>query len=293
MAETPAPAHRPAAEYRLAERTVALYGQTYRALVVHSSAHDQRRQKRLARQLQQEADTLARQCRQQARREYFCRADAAVAAARLEAQRGELHRLVTTLTEHCRYAPGRPPRDRPRPVTAVRYRVQARVERDPEAVARRREAAGCFVLLSNVPGDGPQGRSGPELLRAYKDQHAIERNFSFLKDPLIVNDLFLKKPERIEVLGALLLIALLVWNLIEQTLRQHVAETHAPLPGWDHKPTRRPTTFMLTTKFAGLLIVCCGQQYRLARPLTPVQEAYLCALKLSLTDLLPPPTGPP
>lgn len=36
-------------------------------------------------------------------------------------------------------------------------------------------------------------------------KNGIERNISFLKDPLIVNDLFLKKPERIEVLGAILL----------------------------------------------------------------------------------------
>ena len=38
-------------------------------------------------------------------------------------------------------------------------------------------------------------------LRAYKEQHGIEQNFGFLKDPLIVNSLFLKKPERIEALG--------------------------------------------------------------------------------------------
>jgi transposase len=31
--------------------------------------------------------------------------------------------------------------------------------------------------------------------------------------------LFLKKPERIEALGAVLLMALMIWNLIEHTLR--------------------------------------------------------------------------
>jgi transposase len=48
------------------------------------------------------------------------------------------------------------------------------------------------------------------LLRTYKAQDGIERNFSFLKDPLIVNDLFLKKPERIEALGMILLLSLLI-----------------------------------------------------------------------------------
>lgn len=39
---------RPCAEYRACERAVTLYGTTYRAVVVHSSAHDKRRQKKLA-----------------------------------------------------------------------------------------------------------------------------------------------------------------------------------------------------------------------------------------------------
>ena len=149
------------------------------------------------------------------------------------------------------------------------------------------------MLLSNIPEQGSHARTGPDLPRAYKDQHAIERNFSFLKDPLIVDDLFLRKPERIEALGAILLISLLVWNLIEHCLRQHVEQSGATLPGWDRKETLRPTTFMMTTKFAGLRIVRIGERYRLAQPLRDVQAAHLRALDLSLEDLLSAPTGPP
>ena len=57
------------------------------------------------------------------------------------------------------------------------------------------------------------------------EQHGIERNFGFLKDPLIVNDLFLKKPERIEVLGLILLISLLIWNLMEHVVRGYLSQT--------------------------------------------------------------------
>ena len=39
------------------------------------------------------------------------------------------------------------------------------------------------------------------LLELYKNQSGIEQNFRFLKDPVIVNSIFLKKPSRIEVLG--------------------------------------------------------------------------------------------
>jgi hypothetical protein len=38
---------RPIAHYRAYDGTVELYGKTYRAIVVHSSAHDKRRHKRI------------------------------------------------------------------------------------------------------------------------------------------------------------------------------------------------------------------------------------------------------
>jgi transposase len=52
----------------------------------------------------------------------------------------------------------------------------------------------------------------------YKEQYGIENNFRFLKDPIIVNDTFLKKAERIEALGFILLISLMLWNLIQLTI---------------------------------------------------------------------------
>jgi transposase len=126
------------------------------------------------------------------------------------------------------------------------------------------------------------------LLRAYKEQHGIERNFSFLKDPLIVNDLFLKKPGRIETLGAIILIALLVWNLIEHVLRQYVIIHDVNLPGWDNKKTRRPTSFMMSTKFMGIQIIRIGCARRLARPLSDVQFMYLKAMGLTEQSLIMP-----
>ena len=153
---------------------------------------------------------------------------------------------------------GRPPQNGTKKVARVRHILKARIEEKKEQIRRKREEAGCFVLLTNVPLQGDMAETGAELLQAYKEQHGIERNFSFLKDPLIVNDLFLKKPERIEVLGAVLLMALMVWNLIERCLRQYTSESDTTLPGWDKKPTRRPTVFIMSTKFTGLTIVTVG-----------------------------------
>ena len=88
----------------------------------------------------------------------------------------------------------------------------------------------------------------------YKSQIGIEKNFSFLKDPVIVNSIFLKKAERIEVLGLVYLIALLIWRLMERSIRQYVEVNDCKLPGWLPRQTKKPTSFMMTTKFS--LVMC-------------------------------------
>ena len=126
------------------------------------------------------------------------------------------------------------------------------------------------------------------MLRLYKEQHGVERNFGFVKDPLIVNDLFLKSPARIEVLGMILLIALLVWNLIERAMRRYVSTSQRTLPGWDKKQTEKPTSFMMSTKFTGLLVVKLGTHRRFGHKLNGVQQAYLKALQITPECLLDP-----
>ncbi|MDY6909251.1 MAG: transposase, partial [Thermodesulfobacteriota bacterium] len=120
----------------------------------------------------------------------------------------------------------------------------------PEAVNTLREQAGCFVLITNVPVEGPPNSDipydGKRILQVYKDQNGIEHNFSFLKDPVVVNSVFLKKPERIEALGLILVIALLLWRLVEFNMCAHLEKLQTTLPGWNTKPTQRPTTFMMT-----------------------------------------------
>ena len=138
--------------------------------------------------------------------------------------------------------------------------------------------AGCFVLLTNVPTTGDLAHSARDVLAVYKDQHGTEQNYGFLKDPVLVNSLFLKKPERIEALGLVLLLALLIWRLMERAMRTYVDTTSTPLIGWDKKATERPPSFMMVTKFAGVIVVKLGHHRQLARPLSVVQQQYLTAL---------------
>ena len=284
--ETPATAKRSPALYSITEKTVTLYEKEYRAVVVHSTAHDKRRLKRLERQIKKSTSTLSKLIVKGTRSEFFCRPDADAAASSLQQYETELHRVTVNVEEKIYYARGRPPKNGTRKVSCIRYVLKACIEEKSEQVKQIQEESGCFILLTNVPQEGTMVETGAGLLQAYKEQYGIEKNFSFLKDPLIVNDIFLKKPERIEVLGAVLLISLMIWNLIEHTLRQHIKKCEATLPGWDNKQTKRPTAFMMSIKFMGLQVVRVAGVCRLATPLTDGQKRYLNALNLSEADLL-------
>jgi transposase len=283
LAHTKPTKHRPGTAYKVSEGEVTLYGTAYRAVVIHSSTQDKRRQQRLERDIQASYSTAQTAARRAEQQEYFCRADAETAAAQLRAVPTAYHRMEVTVEERPVYGRGRPSAHKPRPITAMRYRLKTVISPQTERIARLEEEAGCFVLLTNVPTAGELAHSARDILTVYKDQHGTEQNYGFLKDPVLVNSLFLKKPERIEALGLILLLALLLWRLMERAMRTYVDTTRTPLPGWDKKATARPTAFMMITKFAGVIVLKCGHDRQLARPLSVVQQHYLTALDVPAT----------
>jgi transposase len=277
--------NRPGTHYRGYETTVNLYERTYRAIVVHSSAHDRRRQKRLQRRLETQRKRWSKSIKEIHNTRYFCREDADTAVARLQKESLEYHQLELTVVEQPQYARGRPKADGTRALKHMHYGISAQLTEKAEAIAIMKEEAGCFVVISNVPPEGPINADAPYdgkmILKTYKDQNGIEHNFSFLKDPVLVNAIFLKKPERIEALGLILVISLLLWRLIELTMRQHLERHQSKLPGWNKRPTQRPTTFMMTTKFESVQVIMVRGQRLLGRRLSELQKLYLAALGLT------------
>ena len=234
LAENASAKNRPCAVYRIMEKSVVLYGEKYRAVVVHSNAHDKRRQKKLEKNIRKShgdilKETAANPCR------FFCRADADATATRAGKLSGKLHKVTVTVSAEELPTRGRPPKDTPR-------------------------------------------KTRQEYVLAFKGQYGVESDFGFLKDPLVVNDLFLKKPSRIEALGMILIISLVIWRLMERSLRTYVENTGIKLPGWDKKMTDRPTAFMMSTKFININVIKIGNRRLIPRGLRKEIPPYLKAL---------------
>jgi transposase len=303
ITETKPTKTRPGTYDRAYEIEVELYGKRSRAVVIHSSAHDRRRQKRIERELEAEHPILQAEIKKACRIDYACRADAEAATARLSHTKATYYPITAQVEERPTYTRGRP-KGGVKQIADMRYGISAAVTENEAAVAALCEEAGCVVLVSNVPKPEEKSEEHPEehpeekvcspscaLLTAYNEQHGIEGNFGFLKDPTIVDGLFLDKPERLEALGLMLLTALLIWRLIERTMRQSIEDTGEPISGWDHKPTRRPTSFMMTTKFSGVMVIKIGQKRLLNREFSAEQKQFLRALHVSPEVFTQPRSG--
>ena len=277
LAHTQPPQHRPATSSQASEGEGTRSGTLSRAVVLHSSAQDKRRQQRLDRALQASESprqTSAPLAEQQA---YCCRADAAAAAAQLRTVPTASPLMAVTVAERPLESRGRPRSTTPRAVKALRERLKTTVGIQTERMARLQEEAGCFVLRTNGPTAGDVAHSARDLLTVSKEHHGTEQHDGFLKAPGLVNRLFLKKPERLEALGRLFLLALFRWRLMARAMRTAVDTTSTPLTGWEKQATERPTSFMMVTKCAGVIVVKLGDHRQLARPLSGVQQQSLTA----------------
>jgi transposase len=281
---------RPAAHYKAYESTVEIHDKQYRAVVIHSSAHDKRRQKRIDRELKADLKALEDQCKAVYKKDFFCVADAQVAQEELRRTKCKYHVLNTQIEERPKYKRGRP-KGGIKEVKEMRYGLSATITEDENSVSKLRQQAGCFVMLTNVAIEGKDSYDAKAILSAYKDQYGIEQNFGFLKDPVIVNSIFLKRPERIEVLGLVLLLSLLIWRLMEREMRRYIEREKRDLPGWKKRRTTRPTSFMLMTTFQRIMIIKIGDDRRLNKPFTKKQMEYLVSLQVDPNTFIKPGAG--
>jgi transposase len=218
---------------------------------------------------------------------YYCEADAKKAAKQIEQFATRLHRVIPHITPTAVRKRGRTAKDKPAAIE-TRYLLSWNVVENTQGIAEEPESAGCFVLLTNVPLSGPDALNSAEVLRTYKGQYGVENNFVFLKDPLVVNDLFLKTPSRIDALCMILVIALMIHRLMERSMRLHLQQNDLTLSGWDNKPTTRPTSFMLAVLFLGVQVMLLkGQRFFMSAP-DDRHMSFLDALGLDARVFLDP-----
>jgi transposase len=79
-----------------------------------------------------------------------------------------------------------------------------------------------FVLITNKLDE--EALSNQEVLRNYKGQLAAENRFRLIKDSQMIDAICLKTSERVEALGIVYVMALLIYGILEYRVRKELKE---------------------------------------------------------------------
>ena len=141
----------------------------------------------------------------------------------------------------------------------ISYQISATVSQDESKINTELLSAGRFIIATNVLDS--QELSNDSMLSEYKAQQSCERGFGFLKDPLFFADsIFLKSPERIESLGMIMGLCLLVYTLAQRHIRNALLESKSTIKNQLGKATNRPTLRWIFQCFQCIHLVTLNQE---------------------------------
>lgn len=128
------------------------------------------------------------------------------------------------------------------------------IEPRNSAIEAEKVKAGRFILATNILDT--EAVSNSEVLSEYKAQQSNERGFRFIKDPLFfTSSVFVKKPERVEAIGMIMGLCLLVYNLAQRKLRQQLSATNERVKNQVKKLTDKPTMRWIFQMFQAVHLV--------------------------------------
>jgi transposase len=225
--------------YSTAESKSEYGGVRQRWILVESQERLKSDIKKLDKKIKQIQQNCHQELQALAIQDFACVADAIAAAEKLSTKMKWHHLSNIQTIEKPHYAK----RGKPSPdaiPTSISYRITATVIPIDSEISAQRQRCGRFILATNIL-DSHQF-TADDALREYKAQQGTERGFRFLKDPLFfTSSVFLKSAKRIEALGMIMVLCLLVYNLAQRQLRLALALAQDTIPSQLGKPTNSPT----------------------------------------------------
>jgi len=289
LAATPSTSkNRQRANYRSYETSVTIEGKDYRSIVIQTDHLNKRRTRSIENRKTKEQSQRKKEIQSAEKNNYHCPMDAQKALDEISKRKKNNYWHISGEVESVPiHAPGRAPKNGPRKIISTRYKLRLKLEENTTYYEKKIRKAGCFVMISNIK---TEKMTSGEVLKTYKEQYGVEQNFSFLKEPLIANDTFLKKESRIDALTFILLISLMIWNLIQRQLRNSVEAKSGLLKNLNKQPTYRPTGYLFMCQLSGINIIKHGGRRFL--PKNGISEQgilYLKALGFDETIYTTPP----
>lgn len=225
-----------------------LYGQSLRFVVVHSSQLEERQRETLLRQMTKEKEKMEQALRSLALERFACEHDAEERIAAWNKQlKWKWHTVEMNTVSETVVLP-RAKRGRPKAgeasATTIEWRITAgKIVHDEAVLLMQAQIQGLFVLVTDHPKS--EEWDNARVLQTYKGQAAAETRFRLLKDPVLLDAMYVKQPRRVEALGVVFVMALLIYGLLEWRVRENMKQESEPLILPGKRKSFAPTGEML------------------------------------------------
>lgn len=166
------------------------YGGVEQQWVVHHSQNAAHREAAgLQQKLKKEFETIKKELIKLERQEYHCEEDARQAISTWSKQWKWHSITVSQIIQQKKYAQSGRPKANEQP--EITYTIQAKVDVQQASYDAEIFRRSLYILATNQTVNNVQ--EDAELLKAYKEQHSVERGFLFIKDSNIVASSFFCK----------------------------------------------------------------------------------------------------
>ncbi|BAZ83750.1 IS1634 family transposase [Sphaerospermopsis kisseleviana CS-549] len=237
--------------YKLTSKTENYAGIEQRWLVVQSQERRESDLRKLTQKITKAESKAVQELKKLSQEEFACEADAIKALSKLSKQ-FKYHQINESKVTQVKSKT----KDFPQEIS---YQISATVSEDESKINTELLSAGRFIIATNVLDS--KELSDDSMLSEYKAQQSCERGFGFLKDPLFFADsIFLKSPERIESLGMIMGLCLLVYTLAQRQIRNALKESKSTIKNQLGKATDRPTLRWIFQCFQCIHLVTLNQE---------------------------------
>jgi len=237
--------------YKLGSKTENYAGIEQRWLVVQSQERRESDLRKLTQKITKAESKAVLDLKKLSQERFACEADAIKALSKLSTQ-FKYHQI-----NESKVTPAKS--NKKDSLNEISYQISATVCQDESKINTELLSAGRFIIATNVLNS--QELSDDSMLREYKAQQSCERGFGFLKDPLFFADsIFLKSPERIESMGMIMGLCLLVYTLAQRQIRNALKESKSTIKNQLGKATNSPTLRWIFQCFQCIHLITLNQE---------------------------------
>ena len=225
--------------YLIMSDTCRYYDTAMNMAVCYSQKLEKTKRQTVEKRVLKEREALDKLVKRLLQRPFACHDDAAIEIDKFNKQENsklKYHAVTLEIASETIKRPGRPSKTPEANTTRNEYTITSSVHANREIIERCIQRECIFVVVST-----DLSLSEDAILREYKTQGGVERKFQFLKSPQFVNALYLDSPRRVESLGYLMLILMLVLSIGEHVVRREMKKESATIIGPGDKKMTKPS----------------------------------------------------